>query len=449
VNKFFKTWFGRVLPAARCLASAGLLLLAVGLCGQQTAAAAGASAAGLTPREPITLALIEGLSGPFANAGEAVARNLTWAVERVNARGGVRLPGGNRLLELAQLDSKGQIDEALGQLRLAIDRGAAFVTQGNSSAVAGALVEALNKHNTREAARRALLLNYSAVEPSLTNERCSPWHFRFDAHADMRLTALLDVLKDDTAVKRVYLIGQDYSFGQQLLKQARVMLAQRRPDITIVGDELHPVGRVKDFLPYAQKIRASGAEAVITGNWGNDLTLLVKAAHDAGYSGSFYTFYGNALGVPAALGDAGVGRVIAVAEWQPNVAGVASVAFTQAFRARFPKPADDYLHLRMQVMVEMLVAAIEQAGSTEAGAVAKALAGERHDGRSLGGLHAGAWMRAADHQLMQPLVVSVMQRAGGPGVPFDVEGTGYGFKALRSFSAAQVEMPSSCRMAAF
>ena len=174
MNKFFKSWFGRVLPAARCLASGGVLLLAVGLCGQQTADAAGASAAGVTPREPITLALIEGLSGPFANAGEAVARNLTWAVERVNARGGVRLPGGNRLLELAQLDSKGQIDEALGQLRLAIDRGSAFVTQGNSSAVAGALVEALNKHNTREAARRALLLNYSAVEPSLTNELCSP-----------------------------------------------------------------------------------------------------------------------------------------------------------------------------------------------------------------------------------------------------------------------------------
>ncbi len=445
---FFKSWFERGLPGARVVASAGVLLLA-GLVGPQAEAAAGASAAGAAPREPITLALIAGLSGPFANAGEAVARNLTWAVERVNARGGVRLPGGNRPLELAQLDSKGQTDEALGQLRLAIDRGAAFVTQGNSSAVAGALVEALNKHNSREPARRALLLNYSAVEPSLTNERCSPWHFRFDAHADMRLAALLDVLKDDAAVKRIYLIGQDYSFGQQLLKQARVMLAQRRPDITIVGDELHPVGRVKDFLPYAQKIRASGAEAVITGNWGNDLTLLVKAAHDAGYAGSFYTFYGNALGVPAALGDAGLGRVIAVAEWQPNVAGAASVAFTQAFRARFPKPADDYLHLRMQVMVEMLVTAIEQAGSTDAAAVAKALASERYDGRSLGGLHAGAWMRAGDHQLMQPLVVSVMQRAGGPGVPFGVEGTGYGFKPLRSLTAAQVEVPHSCRMPAF
>jgi branched-chain amino acid transport system substrate-binding protein len=401
------------------------------------------------PREPITLALIEGLSGPFANAGEAVARNLTWAVERVNTRGGVHLPGGNRPLELVQLDSKGQIDEALGQLRLAIDRGTAFVTQGNSSAVAGALVEALNKHNAREPQRRALLLNYSAVEPSLTNERCSPWHFRFDAHADMRLGALLDVLKDDASVKRVYLIGQDYSFGQQVLKQARVLLAQRRPDVGIVGDELHPVGRVKDFLPYAQKIKASGAQAVLTGNWGNDLTLLVKSARDAGFEGSFYTFYGNALGVPAALGDAGVGRVIAVAEWQPNVAGAASVAFTQAFRARFPKPSDDYLHLRMQVMVEMLVAAIEQADSIAPAAVAKALAGARFDGRSLGGLHVGASMRAGDHQLMQPLVVSVMRRAGDPGVPFDVEGTGYGFKPLRSFTAAQAEMPHNCHMVLF
>ncbi|MEY4751695.1 MAG: hypothetical protein RIQ60_3909 [Pseudomonadota bacterium] len=449
----------RLLPA-RGLRRRGwcaALALALGLTSVgPVLAGAGAAPAGATPAasggsagEPIALALIEGLSGPFGNAGEAVARNLVWAVERVNARGGVRLPGGKRPLELLQLDSKGQTDEALGLLRAAVDRGAAFVAQGNSSATAAALVDALNKHNSRESQRRALLLNYSAVEPSLTNERCSPWHFRFDAHADMRLAALLDVLRDDAGVKRVYLIGQDYSFGQQLLKQARVMLGQRRPDVAIVGDELHPVGRVKDFLPYAQKIKSSGAEAVITGNWGNDLTLLVKAAREVGYEGKFYTFYGNALGVPGALGEAGVGRVVAVAEWLPNVPGAASLAFTQAFRSRFPRPADDYLHLRMQVMVEMLVAAIEQAGSTEATAVARALAGARYDGRTLGGLHAGAWMRAADHQLQQPLVVSLMQRAGSPGVKLDVEGTGLGFKPLRSVDAAQAEMSHTCRMAEF
>jgi branched-chain amino acid transport system substrate-binding protein len=396
--------------------------------------------------EPIRIALIEGLSGPFANAGEAVARNIIWAIERVNARGGVKLPGGNRPLELVRMDSKGNTEEALSVLKSATDQQIPVVLQGNSSATASALIDALNKHNDREPKRRALFLNYSAVEPSLTNEKCSPWHFRFDAHADMRLAALTDVLQQDTAVKQVYLIGQDYSFGQHVVRQGRAMIAAKRPDIQFVGEELHPVGRVKDFLPYATKIKASGAQAVVTGNWGNDLTLLVKAARDVGFEGKFYTFYGNALGVPGALGDAGVGRVVAVAEWHPNAGGKATEAFVGSFRQRFPRPEDDYLHVRMQVMVEMLAQAMERARSTEATAVAKALSGARFDGKTLGGLGAGL-MRAGDHQFLQPLYVSTMQKVGTDGVRFDVEGTGYGFRTVRYLSAEQTVQQHSCKMA--
>ncbi len=405
--------------------------------------AAGAAA---QAAEPIRLALIEGLSGPFANAGESVARNLVWAVERVNARGGVKLPGGRRPLELLRMDSKGNTEEALTVLKNATDQAIPVILQGNSSATAAALIDALNKHNEREPQRRALFLNYSAVDPALTNERCSPWHFRFDAHADMRLSALTEVLQQDSAVRRVYLIGQDYSFGQHVVRQSRAMIAERRPDIQIVGELLHPVGRVKDFLPYAAKIQASGAQAVVTGNWGNDLTLLIKAAREVGFEGKFYTFYGNALGVPGALGDSGVGRVVAVAEWHPNVAGQATEAFVKAFRQRFPKPEEDYLHVRMQVMVEMLAQAIERAGSTDATAVARALSGARYDGRTLGGLGAGQ-MRAADHQFIQPLYVSTMHKAGSDGVRFDVEGSGYGFRTVRYLSAEQTVQPHSCKMA--
>jgi branched-chain amino acid transport system substrate-binding protein len=429
-------------PAApACLARlAWCLAVAALACAPWTAATAAP--------EPIRLALIEGLSGPFANAGEAVARNLQWAIERVNARGGVKLPEGARPLALVRMDSKGNTEEALGLLRSAADQNISVLMQGNSSATAAALIDALNKHNQREPARRMLLLNYSAVEPSLTNEKCSPWHFRFDAHADMRLNALTDVLKEDRGVKRAYLIGQDYSFGQQVLRRSREMLAAKRPDVQIVGEELHPVGRVKDFLPYATKIKASGAQAVVTGNWGNDLTLLVKAARDVGYEGKFYTFYGNALGVPAALGDAGVGRVIAVAEWHPNVGGKASDALVEAFRRRFPQPQDDYLHVRMQVLVELAAQAMERARSTEATLVAKALSGARYDGRALGGLGAGL-MRAEDHQFQQPMYVSVMQRAGTEGVRFDVEGSGYGFRTVRYLEAGQAAQPHSCKMAAY
>ena len=390
---------------------------------------------------PLKLALIEGLSGPFGNTGEAVVRNIAWAVERVNARGGIKTPQGMQAMVLERYDSKGQSEEALSALKSAIDDGAQVVMQGNSSANAAALIDAINKHNEREPAKRVLFLNYSAVDPALTNEKCSFWHFRFDAHADMRMTALMQVLREDKTVKSAYLIGQDYSFGQAVLREAKRQLAEKRPDVKIAGEELHPMGRVKDFLPYAAKIKASGAQAVITGNWGNDLTLLVKAAREAGYEGKFYTFYGNAMGSPAAIGEAGVGRVIAVADWLPNVPGKASEAFYQSFRQRFPKPSEDYVHVRMQLMVEALAQAVEKAGSTEPVAVALQLEKSRV---SMAG-QTGS-MRAEDHQFQQALVVGVMARQGTPGVPFDVEGSGYGFKVVRQITAEQARLAHTCKM---
>jgi branched-chain amino acid transport system substrate-binding protein len=391
---------------------------------------------------PIKLAMVEGLSGGNANGGEAVFRNLVWAVERVNQRGGVRTAQGMRPLQLDRYDSKGQVDEALSALRSAIDDGARVILQGNSSAVAAALIDAINKHNEREPARRVVFLNYAAVDPTLTNERCSFWHFRFDAHGDMRMAALMEVLKDDKAVKSVYLIGQDYSFGQSVLREARRQLGVQRPDVRIVGDELHPLFRIKDFAPYAAKIKASGADAVITGNFSSDLTLLVKAAKDVGFEGKFYTFYGNALGAPAAIGEAGIGKVVAVADWLPNVPTPQSEAFYREFRKRYPNPADDYVHMRMQLMIEALAQGIEKAGSAEAEPLARAL---EHAAVSFAGQ--GGAMRAADHQFQQPLVVGVMDRQGTPGVKFDVEGSGYGFRVVKTIGATRAEMPATCKMA--
>ena len=409
-----------------------------------------------TAPTPITIAMIEGLSGPFANTGEAVFRNLAWAVERVNQRGGVRLSAagaGARPLLLRRYDSKGQNEEVLSVLRSAIDDGVQIVVQGNSSANAAVLIDAINKHNQREPSRRVLFLNYSAVDPALTNEKCSFWHFRFDAHADMRVAALMAVMKDDAALKRVYLIGQDYSFGQAVAREVRRQIGLQRADLQIVGDELHPVGRIKDFLPYAAKIKASGAQAIVTGNWGNDLTLLVKASRDAGFDGSFYTFYGNALGAPAAIGQAGIGKVIAVADWLPNVPTAESAAFYRAFRARYPDPADDYVHMRMQLMVEALAQAIEVAAAKGALAASAALdvvaVARALEQVSVNFQGQTGSMRASDHQFQQTLVVGVMDRAGTPGVPFDVEGSGYGFRVIKRLSALDAEMPTSCRMQRF
>jgi len=425
--------------------------LATALCALVFCIVSGSSAAQAQMPPPFKLALIEGLSGANGNGGEAVFRNLVWAVERVNARGGVAAAGPaepKQLLALERFDSKGQTEEALSNLRLAIDNGARVVLQGNSSATAAALMDAINKHNEREPENRVLFLNYSAVDPSLTNEKCSFWHFRFDAHADMRMAALMQVIRDDPSLKSVYLIGQDYSFGQSVLREAKRQIGLQRPDIRIAGEELHPLLRIKDFAPYLAKIKASGAQAVITGNFSADLTLLVKAAKEAGFAGRFYTFYGNALGAPAAIGEAGVGRVVAVADWMPNVQTQAGEAFFKSFRRRFPQPEQDYVHLRMHLMVEALAQALDAAGrnakpgaSFDLVAVAKALEQAQV---SLAG-QSGA-MRATDHQFQQPLVVGMMERQGASGVPFDVEGSGYGFKVIKTLSAPAAEQATSCKM---
>jgi branched-chain amino acid transport system substrate-binding protein len=404
----------------------------------------------MTTIAPIKLAMIESMSGPFANTGEAVQRNLQWAVERVNARGGIQMgSGSSRLLELRTYDSKGQTDGALSTLRAALDDGAHIILQGNSSAIAAALIDAVNKHNERAPHQRVIFLNYSAVDPILTNEKCSPWHFRFDAHADMRMTALMDVIKDDATTKSVYLIGQDYSFGQGVLREAKRQLTINRPDITIAGEELHPLGRIKDFIPYALKIKNSGTQAVITGNFGNDLTLLIRAAREVGFDGKFYTFYGNALGAPAAIGEAGIGKVIAVADWLPNFGSKESDAFYMSFRQRFARPADDYVHMRMHLMVEAFAKAAVGAPTlsgtlserVDINYIAENLA--RADVTFAG--QRGV-MRETDHQFQQSLMVGVMDKVGTSGVKFDVEGSGYGFRVIKNIPRERATLPTSCKM---
>ena len=388
----------------------------------------------------LRLGLIEGLSGPFANAGEAVERNLIFAVERVNARA-IRVGDSPLVLELVSLDSKGEVDGALQALQAAADRDIRVVLQGNSSGVAAGIIGAVEKHNQRNPGREMLFLNYSAIDPALTREKCSFWHFRFDADLNMRMTALLQPLADDRSLRRVYLLNQNYSFGQEFARLARERIVRLRPDVEIVGDDLIPIGKVKDFGPYAQKIRASEADVVLTGNWGNDLTLLVRAARESALDTRFLTFYANGLGAPAAIGSAGVGRVLAVAEWHYNAATPGMQQTYQQFRRRFPKPPDDYFHARMQLMIDMLAKAAETAGSIDPTAIAFAL-----EGLSIEQGGVALQMRASDHQVQTDLYLSMMERVGTPGVEHDIEGSGYGFRTIARLPAQSVSEPAACRM---
>jgi branched-chain amino acid transport system substrate-binding protein len=390
----------------------------------------------------IKVAYIDPLSGAFANVGEQGLAEFRFAVDRINARGGVL---GGRKLEVIGFDNKVSPQEALNQLKRVIDQDIHFITQGNGSNVAGALIEAVNRHNERNPGKEILFLNYAAVDPAFTNEKCSFWHFRFDANADMKMESLTTYMAGQKNIKKVYLINQDYSFGQAVKKAAREYLARKRPDIQIVGDDLHPLGQVKDFSPYVAKIKASGADSVITGNWGNDMSLLVKAGRDAGLDVTWYTYYAGGLGTPTAMGEAAAGKVKVIAEYHSNVANNKAAQWDADYRKQAPKGNPDFYFLRGKIMWEMLAKAIDQAKSADPKAVALALEGMHFQG-DLGEVE----MRKSDHQLIQPLYVLTLVKSAAKGGPkeakIDMEGSGLApvtDARLEAFTSAQ---PTSCVM---
>src|SRR5450631_1091596 len=261
--------------------------------------------AGSAYAQTLKIAYIDPLSGAFGNVGEVGLKQFQFVAEDINAR---NLTGGPKL-EVIGFDNKTSPQESLNVLKKVIDSGIRIITQGNGSSVAGALIDAVNKHNERNPDKSILFLNYAAVDPDFTNSKCSFWHFRFDANSDMKMEALTTFMAKDKNIKKVYIIGQNYSFGHQVTRAAKEYLKRKRPDIQIAGDDLHPIAQVKDFSPYIAKIKTSGADTVITGNWGADLALLIKAGKDVDLKANFYTYYGATPGVPTAMGAAGAGRV--------------------------------------------------------------------------------------------------------------------------------------------
>ncbi len=384
--------------------------------------------------QDVKIAFIDPLTGPFAPVGNNQLKSLQFAVDLANKEKW----GGALTLHVEGFDNKGSPQESIAQLNSAIDRGYRFVVQGDGSGAAAALIDAINKHNQRNPDKRVLFLNHGALDPDFTNSKCSFWHFRFDANSDMKLEALTSYLAEDKAVKRVYVIGQNYSHGHQVSRAAKEYLKAKRPDVEIVGDDLHPIAQVKDFAPYIAKIKAAGADTVITGNWGADLALLIKAAKEAGLSANFYTMYGDNSGVPTAIAADGENRVKTISYWNMNNETYNGKNLVEEFRKKYD---DDYYQMSTYSIVAMLAKAAKEANSSEALKIANALKGMKFTS-----LNGEVEMRVSDHQIQQPLYIKTWVKAGASDVLFDQEKTGFGWRTDKKIDAAAATQPTTCQM---
>ena len=403
--------------AVRAVAFAGLALCAAGAFAQKG--------------ETVKIAWIDPLSGLMAPVGSNQLKSFQFFAEKFSQKN----PAGVKF-EVIGLDNKLSPAESLNALKTAMDQGVRYITQGNGSSVAGALIEAVNKHNERNPGKEVIFLNHSAVDPDFTNSKCSYWHFRFDADTSMKIEAMTTFMKDDKDIKKVYLFNQNYSHGQQVAKFAKENLARKRPDVQIVGEDLHPLAQVRDFAPYIAKIKASGADTVITGNWGSDLALLVKAANEGGYHGKFYTYYTGVTGTPTALGTTGAGRVFQIAYAHYNMGGDMTKWMAE-FKTKYN---DDFYTGSVISIYGALSEAMAKAKSTDPVKVAAALEGLKYNN-----FNGEVEIRKADHQLQQPLYMTVWQKADKK-YPYSPENTTMTLAPVKEFPSYVSSTPTSCQM---
>ena len=391
--------------------------------------------------QTLKVAYIDPLSGPFANVGQLMLHHLQFGIEQVNAKGMLANGKESVKMELLQFDSKLSAQESQTALQAAIDQGARVIfTGGSGSSVVAALTQAAIKHNARNPDKAVLVLNHSSIDPDLTGKSCNFWYFQFEANTAMKMKALANFIKTQPDIKKVYLLNQDYAHGRQWASYGRELVGLARPDIKFVGEDFHAIGRVKDFAPYIAKIKATDADSVITGNWGQDMTLLLRAAGDAGYNLRYFNHSaGSFPGTVPAVAQAKIGQLTWVAEWHPGQDGMPKVdAQAKAYKA---KTGQEYLAPRIEFTPLMLAAAVNKAKSLEPLQIARALEDLSYDS-VVGPVH----MRAEDHQVLLPQVVNTIAPVDGKKVKVGWEGTNYGFRTDAVYSGNELAQGTECKM---
>lgn len=380
---------------------------------------------------PVRMAFIDPLSGPASDIGRNSLRSWQFMAREMG-----RADSGPPI-RVAGFDNKASPQESVNALKAAIDQGFRYIIQGNGSGVTGALSEAVSRHNTRFPDKAVILINYAAMDPALTAENCSHWHFRIDADTSMKMRALTRFLGRQPELQRVWLLNQNYAHGQQFSLYFRQEIRQEAPSVQVIGDELHPAFSLEDFGAYVQRIKASGAQALVTGNWGTDFRRLVLSmqAHDLWIP--VYGYYPSLPGTPALLASSGerlpVYQVASNHTRQGGEVGELALRFRREY-------GEDFVVYATYDGIAMLQHVFQHVNSTDPVQVAARLSGA-----IFRGFNGPVSMRADDHQLQKGVYISRWQKVEGPR-ELTAEGTGYAFVPVEYLPAAEIAHEPRCQM---
>ncbi|MGF6528217.1 branched-chain amino acid ABC transporter substrate-binding protein [Variovorax sp. PvP013] len=391
---------------------------------------------GAAAAAPVKIGVLETLSGPQASSGQAYRTAVRYAIDQINAAGGWN----GEPVQLLEYDNQGGPAGAADKLKAAAADGVHMVVQGASSAIGGQITEDVRKHNLRNPGKEIVYLNVGAEALELTGEKCNFHHFRFAGDAQLRTKALVNAMKQAGALgTRVYAINQNYSWGQDM--ERAIADNATAGGYQVVEKTLHDVNKVQDFAPYVAKIAAAKADSVLTGNWSNDLLLLMKASKSAGLKVRFGTVFLDQPGNLANAGDLAIGHFV-VHTFNAEAGGAEGERFVNEYKARTghaPAFIEPQTVFGMAMVADALRRTPAEGGKLNVNAFAKALETSKVVS-PMGEMS----MRASDHQVQMPMVVSTVAKDAR----YKADETDMGFKPVKRFTAAEASIPaqSACAM---
>lgn len=383
--------------------------------------------------EPLRVAVIESLSGAQASTGRPYVFAARYVFDALNAHGGFN---GEKVV-VTEYNSGGRPAGASEKFQQAVAEGVHVVIQASSSAIAAQLSDDIRQHNEKNPGKEVIYLNVGAEAMELTGEKCHFHAFRFTTTAPMRVGALVKVMSGDGSLgKRVYSINQNYSWGKDM--ETAIKANATAGGYEVVEAVLHDVARVQDFTPFVAKIQAAKPDTVITGNWSNDLLLLMKAAGDAGLKTRFGTAFLDQVGNISNAGDVALGHYVA----HPYNIELSDGTFAKEYEAatgHFPVYVEPNAVNALKMFTKALEAVNFGGGPIKTTQIAQVLEGTTYK-TDVGDLS----VRKEDHQVVMPVVVSRVEK----GVKYPVDGTDLGFKPVKVVAAEDVLYPvqASCAM---
>lgn len=336
--------------------------------------------------ESIKIGILDPLSSPYKTSSIHDVHGATVALDLYNKRGGVL----GRQISIIEADDASNVQTAIRAANKLIKEDRVDFLMGTfNGEVALAVSEVAKKENK-------LFMVTGAHVMELSGSGCNSHTFVFMPNARMMAGAVAPYIVKAYG-KRFYTLTADTMDGKSALQAMTDALKANGGEVA--GGSSTPFGTT-DFVPALTEAKAAKPNVIILNLYGWDLVNALKA----------YTKMDLAkekIGVGGMIGGEQIGRPLGYANnagtwgliWDPKINTEGSKKFIQGVIDKYNHTPTSRCYLGYAAMTQILEA-VQRAGTTDTGAVIKALEGHEFDGLKEGRSYFRAW----DHQHVQDVL---------------------------------------------